>query len=77
MRSNLLADTCCDLLSIWSTMDLLLRPGSLCRSTTIGARVAPFSPVGCTAHHDHHHPNPLKKTADATTREEGERELRC
>jgi hypothetical protein len=47
-RSHSLADTCCDLLSICRTMDLLLRPGSLCRSTTIGARVAPFSPVGCT-----------------------------
>jgi hypothetical protein len=35
------------LLSICSTMDLLLSPGSLCRSTTIGALVAPFSPVGC------------------------------
>uniref|UniRef100_A0A0A8YMA7 Uncharacterized protein n=1 Tax=Arundo donax TaxID=35708 RepID=A0A0A8YMA7_ARUDO len=29
-------------------MDLLLSPGSLCRSTTIGALVAPFSPVGRT-----------------------------
>lgn len=61
-RSNSLAETCCDLLSICSTMDLLLSPGSLCRSTTIGARVAPFSPVGCATHQHHPNPNPVKKT---------------
>jgi hypothetical protein len=48
-------------------MALLLSAGSLWRSTTIGARVAPFSPVGCTAHQQR--PNPVKK--HSTTREEG------
>jgi hypothetical protein len=70
--NNLLADTCCDLLSICSMMDLLLSPGSLCRSTTIGALVAPFSPVGYTT--QRHRQNPDKNHIN---HHERRGELRC
>lgn len=43
----LLAETCWDLLSICKTIDLLLKELSLFKSILMGARVAPFSPVGC------------------------------
>jgi hypothetical protein len=45
-KENSLAETGCDLLSMCSTMLLLLSDASRCRSTQIGALVAPFSPVG-------------------------------
>lgn len=47
IEGDLPADTCWDLFSVRKIIALLPKEASLLKSIIIGARVAPFSPVGC------------------------------
>lgn len=50
VKQFLLGETSCDLLSINKTIDWPLKEPSLIKSIRIGARVAPFPPVGFSQH---------------------------